>query len=205
MRSSRRTSSRALGLGAIGVTWALSAGAEAAFVVDVGTSYLLPDRAGQRLEVRVTGTQTVEGLNFYIQVGDGGPELGGSARGPRISSVDIVGSTIFAGNNRGQFVVQSEPQGVAVYTLTESTPVLGSGVLAVLTVDTTGFLQGTWPLLLADTKLGTTDFAGTPIVITNGTIVVIPEPQVGVATLAAGASLVCGSTRRRRRRSIGCG
>lgn len=175
--------------------------ADAAFVVDVGTNYVLPDRPGQRIEIRVTGTEPVEGLNVFVQIADGGVELGGSVRGPRISGIDIVNGTIFSRNNLGQFTGDTFPQAVAAYTLTATaTPeVIGSGVLAVLTVDTTGILDGTWALLLADTKMGTSDFAGASISISNGSIVVIPEPHMVLGVMGAVVPLLLSSRAQRRR------
>ena len=63
------------------------------FAIVVGDHTLLPDTAGQQIEIFVTGDEQVQGLNFYIQVGDGGVPAGGSDVGPTIQDVDILSTS----------------------------------------------------------------------------------------------------------------
>lgn len=146
--------------------------------INVGNNYLVPNTAGQVIRFYVTGAEAVQGLNFNVQVGDGGLAAGGVTIGPAITSVDITGGTIFSGNNTGQVNALGLPQ-IAVSTITTSSgTVPASGLLAAVTFDTTGFFVGSWSLSLSNTLNGSTDFAGIPATIQNGTIstyIVVPE------------------------------
>src|SRR5438270_12902097 len=90
-----------LGIAAI---LAMSAEAFATPVINVGSHDLLPGVPGQTIPIIVTGDQSdyVDGLNFTIQVNDGGPDLGGTQAGPKITYVDLIHNTIFRNSNTGQ-------------------------------------------------------------------------------------------------------
>jgi hypothetical protein len=158
--------------------------AEATPIIVVGQHNLLPDLPEQEIKITVSGGDQVQGLNFRIQVEDGGPHppVMGSVPGPNITAVDLVTDTIFASNHSGQVDSLQSPQ-VWVQTITtspETAPddwVTAEGLLATVTVDTTGFLDGTYELRLTDTLDGRTDFGGVPADITNGSIRVVPEPH----------------------------
>ena len=193
-------------------------------VVSVGDWVLQPNAAGQVIEVRVarTGNETVDSMQFNLQVADGGPEGGalggpGLIDGPEITNVDILTGTIFAANNIGDtqpgYIL---PQLWASGTETTSGTVVDpEGMLATVTIDTTGFLATdpvtSWELALDHTLNGPSmlyppDPDNDPIVVVieNGSITldgggVIPEPSTLVVWSllgVAGAFLV---TRRRRR------
>jgi len=145
--------------------------------ISVGTHQLMPNTPNQTIELRVTGGQLVRGLNLNAQIGDGGPELGGTP-GPAITGVDLENGTIFDGNNDGQNNLglpgTPTPQ-LAMYSIiAHSADVAADGLLARLTIDTSGFHvgDGPWPLCLDDTLNGSTDFAGSPALIADGSIVV---------------------------------
>ena len=159
------------------------AAAEAA-TISVANYNLLPNQPGQSISIEVAGGEPVSGLNLYVQVGDGGPELEtlpnplpAGTDGPAITGVDLKTGTIFAGVTDPQTDLFSIPQ-VAIWSiaLTEGiNTVPAEGALVTLAIDTTGFSQGTWDLLLSDVlpDLGPfdTDFVGTPAEqIVNGTI-----------------------------------
>ncbi len=153
-----------------------------ALTIDVGDHFLLPDTPAQTIAIYVSGGDAVEGLNFNAQVADGGPELGGSVDGPAITAVDLTTGAIFGGNSSGpqnilQLLGLNYPQ-AAVYTVTTASgTVAADGLLATLTIDTTGFASGsTFDLKLAGTFNGDTDFAGIPIAITNGHITLNAAP-----------------------------
>jgi hypothetical protein len=131
------------------------------------------------VEIRVTGGDAVEGLNLRVQVADGGthPQAGGTVDGPKITGVDLITDTIFAGNTTGQGDLLRLPQIWVQTTTTASGSAVADGLLARLTLDTTGFFEGSFGLSLGDTKDGPTDFAGVPIDISDGSLtVVVPEP-----------------------------
>ena len=174
--------------------------ARAAIFIDVGNIKLLPDTPGQAVQIHVTtdAADFIGGCNFNAQIGDGGSAFGGTDA-PTITGVDLISGTIFDGNNRGQTDVGSGPQ-LATYTIvTGSGTVKADGLLATLTIDTTGYttLGQTWALDLGQTLNGPTDFAPTAAIISDGTITLVPEPGV-FAILAVGCLLLM--IRRRRHR-----
>lgn len=166
----------------------------------VGHHELYSNLPNQKIQLFVTGGDAVEGLNFNLQIGDGGPDLGGLTSGPRITAVDLLTGTIFDGNNTGEQDPGSYPQ-LALRTTTTSTgTVSAQGLLATITIDTTGYFMGTWPLSLSDTLNGPTDFAGHSAAITNGTLqvtTVVPEPSL--AMFSAAVFLLPLGRRRNRR------
>ena len=136
-------------------------------VVIAGQHILLPNTPNQIVPIFVAGDFSVRGLNFHVQVADGGPEAGGSLDGPGIQAVDLAGTpvapTIFTGNNDGQVGMVSLPQVQAWEISAAQGAVMAGGLLATLAIDTTGFWKdaaGTyqWPLHLADTRTGSTHF-----------------------------------------------
>jgi hypothetical protein len=80
---------------------AASAPAFAAPVIEGGIHYLLPNDQ-RTIPIMVSGGDLVEGINFYVQLGDGGPINGGTTTAPKISAIDLVGSgTLFSQSNTG--------------------------------------------------------------------------------------------------------
>lgn len=167
-------------------------------IIDVGIHYLQPDTAGQVIPIFVSSeAESVAGLNFNVQIADGGLEAGGNIDGPTIEYVDIIGGdTVFAGNNTGQIDSLSLPQIWAQTTTTATSTVVADDLLGILFIDTTGFMTGQFDLKLGDTLNGDTDFAGIAIDITNG-LIIIPEPSI-LGLLAIG--MFAGLRRRRSAR-----
>lgn len=174
-------------------------------VLTVGDVELIENRSNQVIEFFVTGTgETAPGLNFNIQVGDGGTAGGGSIVGPAITGLDIISGTIFDGNNTGQagLGAGTVPQVAGATTTTNSGTVEPDGLLATVTFDTTGFGLGTGPfdLLLSDTLNGMTEFpfASDDLVVTDGRILIVPVPEpAGLILFLSGGA--CMFFRRRRR------
>jgi hypothetical protein len=149
--------------------------------IQVGNHQLLPNTEGQQVEIFVTGGEAVSGVNLFVQVGDGGPELGNfgvapGTDGPAISAVDLKTNTIFALVPNAQDDLPGLPQ-VAISSIEFGSPgqtTLASGKLVTLTIDTRGFESGSWELRLANVlpELPNgpfeTDFAGLGIDIVNG-------------------------------------
>lgn len=182
-------------------------GLRAVPVIDVPDVVLLPDTPGQTVEITIRGGDAVQGLVFYAQSGDGGPELADAGLppgtdGPAITAVDLKTGTIYAAVADEAVDPGSLPQ-VAIRSLPISASgvtVTAEGLLATLTIDTTGLTGGTFDLrlngVLPFDDIGgpfTTTFeaGGQPVIpqINNGSITIaIPEPAfaaVALFTLAA--------------------
>ncbi len=186
--------------------------------INVGHWILDPNTAGQEIELYVTGGDAVDGVDFFLQVADGGPEApGGSIDGPAITDVDILGPpdrpgnepTIFSGNNTGEAAGGSLlPQFWQSGTSTDSGTVTADDRLATVTIDTSGFTSGSWELKMTGTLMGDSTFRSPPpgvtTSITNGSISIatngIPEPSTLLLLVLGTFSLLSRRDRRRRRR-----
>ncbi|NQU24954.1 MAG: PEP-CTERM sorting domain-containing protein [Candidatus Nealsonbacteria bacterium] len=189
--------------------------AASAATITLGTYNLLENTPDQKIPVYIVGSvgdPAVAGMNFNVQIADGGPEApGGSIDGPGISYLqlvddpvtpdyalyhtDIYGPTFFDSiSNWGHFGVGSPfPQFFARNTAFTSggqpLPVGVETLLAVVTVDTTGFFVGDandpWDLKIGDTLNGSTALLDTsplsptpiPLEITEGQITLVSEPS----------------------------
>ncbi|MCO6455656.1 MAG: hypothetical protein J5I93_10215 [Pirellulaceae bacterium] len=129
-----------------------------ALVIDPGTIGLLPDTAGQVIELRVISTQPqqdplVTGLNLLAQLGDGR----GPLAEPVFTGVDFDGGIwdAFPVTETGGVVpgaAQFVQAGVAFSQGGQA--VAADGLLVRLTVSTVGLLDGTFPLLLSSSEAG---------------------------------------------------
>lgn len=153
--------------------------------VSVGTINLEPNKPGQIVEIYVTGGDQVRYLEFFAQVANGGPELERSSQdyaipagtgipGPAITAVDLLTDTIFSGGNYGQLNPGDGdvelPQAVAAYIAASNGSVAADGLLARLTIDTSGFASGTFALSL--TAYGVTTLFDVDASVTDGILVV---------------------------------
>ena len=143
-----------------------------AAVIDVGTQYLQPNKAGQTFEIWVSSdsVETAALVRLELQVGDGGPEVGGTP-GPRISNVDILTGMIFGAvpnlGDEGWSALLGNaafPQLWESAVMTDWTPeepfdlqnplpapeVELNGKLATVTIDTTDFTSGTWDFIVSE-------------------------------------------------------
>jgi hypothetical protein len=148
----------------------------------VGNDILIPNRANQTIQLFVTGGIQVAGLDLNAEIANGGTTVGGTP-GPKITNVDLITGTIFASNHSTQANVPNvPPQAYEGSITTASGSVAATGLIATLTIDTTGFTGQSFSLQLANFSngavSGNTDFAtpdpnGNPIpaTVTNGYVV----------------------------------
>lgn len=168
---------------------------DAALILSPGTVSLQPNQANQTVPFSINNTgsaQSVTGLEFWVQIGDGFHEVPGSSdNGPNLMAVNLVTGTAFAGNNGGQTDFLFSQLANSVVATSSGTVTLqpGPNALATLTFDTTGFFGGTWDLKFDDvfsvsgfkaTRFGALD-NGTVVPvglqIGDGQLAVIPEPS----------------------------
>jgi hypothetical protein len=178
----------------------MSAVAHAVPSMIVGNWNLLPNTPGQVVQVLVDSSEEqVAGLDLYLFVNNNvGPA-------PIITAVDIIGpGTIFNPNNVGQTTLGPpyDVPGLQTSSITTTSAgfVTADGILAFVTVDTTGIFAGTFPVSLTNPDLGPSDFAvdpGNDAILVNGQWNVIPEPSSIVMGLFAAAGLGAVMIRRR--------
>ncbi|MGD0655261.1 MAG: autotransporter-associated beta strand repeat-containing protein [Thermoguttaceae bacterium] len=125
-------------------------------LISIQDQYMLNTDAQRLIPILVSSSthELVEGVNLAVQIGDGGSVNGGTNTAPQITNLDIIGSgTIFNASNTGS--TPSYPSGNAPYLLVEAdtTTVIGTsveanGVLAYLTVNSTGAALGSYQISL---------------------------------------------------------
>lgn len=171
------------------------------YAITVGDHDLLPDQAGQTVEIYCSGGGAFEMVDFRLRVGNG---TAVPAK-PVIESVDLLTGTMFQTNNfGGQDDSLAEP-----YHITSSVMALSEaacdGLIATVTLDTTGLTAGSWTLALGHTGGGPTELYGLdqnflPVLLgttlTDGTITIVPEP-LSLGLLGSGMGMLL--MRRRRR------
>lgn len=133
--------------------------------IRVGDHVLLPNAPGQRVPVYISGGQSIQGVVLNVQIDDGYPDVPGSrADGPNITAVDLANlETIFGGvANTGNNLMETREQIWVAGTATSSGTVTAEGLLAIVTLDTTGHYEtdGPWELRLADTFNGDANLQG---------------------------------------------
>ena len=146
--------------------------AEGLPTIVVGNHTLLPNTPHQEVDILVSSSgvaTAVQGVDLNAQIGDGGPQAGGTDVGPALTA-DLIGAgTLFHDNNTGDVAAGSLPMGYYHETTTASDTVTipTSDVLLVrLFIDTTGFTAmsagdlgpGHWSLNMLHTANGATDF-----------------------------------------------
>jgi len=152
----------------------------AALDVEVGTHFALAGESEVEIAIQVSGEDALTDMAAIVQIGDGGPLVGGTA-GPVVSDVDFTGSiweTAAGGFDAllstalpSQILDPGASLKVAGQTVS------GSGVLFTIKVDVSGFPPGNYPLLLIGTAAGNTEFQNgpqpVPATISNGMIRVL--------------------------------
>jgi len=153
----------------------LVASSASALEIDLGHHVVVPNMPGQKIGIYVTGGELVSGITLSVAINGGGTAYGGKP-GPLITAIDVDdGPTIWnqpPGHNKP--AVFNGGQLWNVNFLTTRGFVRADGLVATLTVDTTGYF-GRHTLELSGGGItestGDTRFLGQDVEleITNGT------------------------------------
>lgn len=158
---------------------------QAQLTLSFGDLTVAPNTAGQTIEVFVSGGAPVDSIELNILIGDGGAIAGGTNPNfDLVQGVDILAGTIFDGNNNGVSGAQLAQDGFAFdSTSTTSGTVAADGLIATITLDTTGLNSGSFSIS-TDSGIsiqGPTTFAGASGIITptqaNG-VIMIEDPAI---------------------------
>jgi hypothetical protein len=182
--------------------------ARADLVVIVGYHALLPITPNQVVPVQVVaqGGEQVQGTTFRVQVGTGDGSDGAPSMTADIGQTDP--STIFGTNNSG-INDGSIPQFIDLGTTTSAGTIAlspGDNLWGTITFDTTGLgASGPFPLIMVGTIGGDSGLSpflpDAGLLITNGSVTIVPEPSSVVLGLFAVAGFGAVAIRRRRARN----
>jgi len=202
----------------VGLSFAILLGlatvAQAASTLVVGPHILAANQNGgaqNTIQISISGNDAnIAGAVINAQVADGGPGVAGVIVGPGFTGDMLQPGSLFLGNNTGITDLNAGfvngNQIVLLQTSTASGVVsdVGGKLLVTLTFDTTGFSSGTWPLIFSGTANGDTGIGSTAgplnLLITNGSITIVPEPGSIVLGLFAAAGLAAVAVRKNRAR-----
>lgn len=168
---------------------------------------LYENMPNQTIQVFVTGGESITGVNYNIQIGDGGVEVGGLTVGPRLTALDFITDTIFEDNHTAPLDSGVYPQIWMGWIMTAHDTVPADGLLATFTIDTTGLFAGdpvhSWSLAMGNTLNGPSNFTSYnsyDTIITDGTLSLIPIPEPSTfALMATGlVGIVLFAVRRKR-------
>lgn len=191
MRNSKSNRWTAVAAFIVAASFCAVSAARAATTINVGNYLLLPNTPGQVIQIPVAGTDMAPGADLAVQVGDGGPQLSNyglppGTPGPAISQIGFASDTIFSVAG----ATQSTPPGNIPQVWFTDVVLTGSpayvpanGTLANITIDTTGFANGQFALLLSNVVPGlqlpngvSTDltYQVPNLTINNGSITIMP-------------------------------
>lgn len=155
--------------------WLFAASSASALEIDIGHHVVVPNMPGQKIGIYATGGELVNGISLSVAINGGGKAHGGKP-GPLITNIDVdAGPTIWnqpPGHNPPS--VFNDGQLWNVNFLTTGGYVSADGLVATVTVDTTGYF-GRHTLELSGggitESVGDTQFQGQDLELTivNGT------------------------------------
>jgi MYXO-CTERM domain-containing protein len=209
---------------ALGLLLCVASPAMAHLTVTAGNHILLPNTPGQDITIMISSdtNEEISGLDLYLVI-NGGDSTVDQPGVPRITAENLTGpgttfslvaSTTFPYGDpwdvvNGTSFGQNTAFGAAPNATSgpnADAPVNTNNVLAIITVDTTGILFGSWPLSLTDPFIfgptllskvtGPVDPSGYTLI--DGSLNIVPEPSSIVMGLFAAAGLVAVAVRRRR-------
>ncbi len=166
---------------------------------------LRQNQAGQQIQIYVSGGDSIAGIDFNMELDSDAPAIAPPSA-PSFTGVDLTTGTIFQNNNLGAVDSGSLPTDELTWWITtESGVVSANGLLATVTVDTTGLFASdpvhSWPLSMSETDNGSTEFLNSsgvalPASFTDGTITLVaPEPHplalLGIGVVALAGYVCC--------------
>lgn len=188
------------------VACCLATMASAGPMIIAGDHPLAPNTPGQQILIMAAGGDgdAFEGVDLHLSIG-------GGIAGPIATAIDVVGpGTLLFGNNFGQADYGDLPSALPSRTPTALASVMDgkvgpNGVLAIVTLDTTGIPLGTYSFSLTHPFFGPSDLppfntmneAPLNMTLVNGTLTIVPEPATMVLGLMA--AMVLGGIAIRRR------
>lgn len=147
----------------LGIGMLLPIGQLRGALITVGTHDLLPNTAGQVIQIPVTGGETVAAFDMYLQIVHAGGAF------PTFQSVDILNGTIYDGVPVTFFGSADLPDLQYASIDPNVGTVTADGIAVFATIDTTGLFSGSWPLKMTDISFGGIDGLGTLYSDVNGT------------------------------------
>jgi len=134
---------------------------------DIGDFVLLPNTRDQTIEIHVHGGDLIQGEDLYFQIGDGGYLEGinaGHDSRPVLTGIDVVTGT-FYGDNYVEPVYGLGALMGSASVVTASETVAAEGLLATLTIDTTGLFAGSSEFAIPFSMYFAKDLPDTSILI----------------------------------------
>ncbi|MGD9721336.1 MAG: PEP-CTERM sorting domain-containing protein [Pirellulales bacterium] len=196
--------------------------AQAIITIHAGNHVMLPNTPGQVIDIMITSDSgdEISGLDLYLMI-NGADANAYDPSTPRITAIDVTGpGTVFGavpsttfpygdpwdvanGTSYGQNVAYGAAPNA---TSGPSADAPANGVLAHVTVDTTGVFGGIYPLSLTDpfifgptllSKVTGPLVLGEDYVLVDGMLGSIPEPSSLVLAALGAAGVAVVSLRRR--------
>lgn len=176
---------------------AIVAGAPATGAVISVQNTTLPANATGEIAVMISGSEWIQGFSLGLMIADGGPDLGGVATHPPVPWFVAASSPLF------EDLIVSPPTpwpGLPNFYVAidiappAASPRIATGVLALVTVDTTGAASGEYPLTLIPQMTSLVGPSPVHVDGVSGILTIAPEPTMLVLFGLAGAAAL----RRRR-------
>jgi hypothetical protein len=193
--ASQENSVHRTALAAVAILLVASSPALATWTVTAGNWTVVAGASGQTLDAISANpiVIVIAGDGAGFQGADLGLTVEDGTIGPLLEDVDMLGG-VFLTDNNGQSDFETFPTRAQLSAVTSDADVGPNGVLALLTIDTTGVPVGVYDLFLHydEDFFSATVISGIPnqsTVLIDGTLTVIPEPSSIILALVAAAGL----------------
>lgn len=186
----------------LGIVMCLSTAAFAVTTIEAG-NHVIPDVPGFHvLDIIANGTDDLQGVILNVYTGTGTDPV---TDGPGITGITVITpGMVFGANNSGENTFTAGQNANAGTTTSSGFVQAGvNGLLAQVTIDTTGFGPGVYPFVVSgggQFALNPSEYPQAPFAadVIDGTITIVPEPSSVVLGLFAAAGMAAVVIRRRR-------